>query len=309
MLQCDIGLMHHPERDPAGHELSLDEFGPRGEPVPGREAEGERVVIGRDRVADLDFTLGPPQIGPDQFGRRLKQQINGLLVISLHSVPMDPVVEQARITLQSGRHFRQRRLDAAGIGLEHQPRLGQRLMALVDPAHLPAGAVGLEAPEHPVEPGDIILGPDRTTVFIEEVLLVARNERILDPHSAQQGLGVGIAPSGSKRVGQANAPFARLRLVILEPADDHRVGAFQRQRFLGLVAQHCLSGPFGVVADEIGDIGEACRAQSTRQLVPAIVFDQQRVARAQRQIMRGRAVALVKLGKQLLVDRLVCKRG
>ena len=113
-------------------------------------------------------------------------------------------------------------------------RMGQRLVALVDPRQQAAGLIALLLPEQPVEPADVVLGPDRLPVQRQELLLVDVAEVHLDPALAQQRRGPHRLAGGGQRRRQAHHTLDGVGVVLVEELQDGGVGQVVRHRPLGL---------------------------------------------------------------------------
>src|SRR5260370_93425 len=83
------------------------------------------------------------------------------------AVPAGAVVDQAGVLEQRRRDQAHRRV---GRRPAHQAEAGERqqAMAVVDPREQTSRLILLFFPEQPVEPGDVVLGPQRLAVEGEE---------------------------------------------------------------------------------------------------------------------------------------------
>jgi hypothetical protein len=287
------------EGDVAGHPLGVRIVRAgaaeilRGDPVGGVDIAATQRLAGEVRPA-----LHPEFRPAECLGRggMLQQEGLGIVPAALAHPPEVALICEARVGLQRPRHGVDQRGRTVDVAAQADAGRAERLPVGIDQRQHVAGLRGQAAPEHVVEPRDVMRG-ERRFVAGEDGSLLGAGHRQLLPGAHDLGLGGVVAVEGHQRVGEAQGagagpgPFGGKE-------GDHGLGGEARGHGLFRAgADEGEARPVAVAGEEIGVFRPAATAVAEAQPADDVLGD--RAAGRGRSRRRGRPVAGPHLGQRL----------
>ena len=306
MIVGAVGLVDETQRQPAGEEFELGEDRTAGQAVPCRQAIGELDIAGGQRVAAQALALVRPGHRPHQIFRRMVEDGDGLVVMSLAVLPAHALVEQAGIALQRRRHRRQRLVAAARQMGELEPGVGERAIIGADIGIHPLCGVDAAVPQQPVESRDLVLLAQHAMIALQQRLLLEDAEVAVDPDVADAVVAVILAAEIDPDLCLPQLARRRHRREAVVPFG-HRLVGDAGGRFIGMLAQRREAWPVRVGGDEVADIAEGSAAAVARKVEPPQHLGKEAVLCLVGVLSGARPVAGADRLKRLAVDLAVAR--
>ena len=183
------------------------------------------------------------------------------------------------------RHPRDRPVDAALARTEHEPRLRQPALPLVDVAvHAPC-RVGVIGPHQAIQALGVILGPQNLAVAAVGLAQLAASEPALHPCRANECGRAVVLARVEQGFGKPQASLGADGIAPAVPGQDLRIGHAFLQRRFGVDLEQSLRRPLRVLVDEPRDLGKGGVRARTAVVPPAQDRRTERVAGSPGQAM------------------------